>query len=64
VLKIEAIQTAHGEFVDIAKKWIEVSSLQNSAGKSGDSKFINEASEILKALSEQQKKAMGSLLAT
>jgi hypothetical protein len=54
---------AENVFSKIADNWVTVSSLLDRAGKTGNIEFINEASEILKTLSSQEKKAMESLLA-
>jgi len=58
ILQRENIYKAYKEFVDIADRWVEVSGLFDRAGDTQDITYINEASEILVALSGKEKNAM------
>ena len=62
ILKIEELSKSHSMFIEIADLWLEVSTLFYKAGDTGDVKYINKASEILTALSEKEKQAMGLLV--
>lgn len=60
---IEAIDEAHKAFVDIAKDWSEVIALFEKVAKTGDRKYVLEASERLKLLSTAEKEAVEVLTA-
>jgi hypothetical protein len=62
LLKLEIVKEVSMDFDTIAAQWSNVSSLFDSAGITKDIKYINKASEILKELSEMEKKAMEKLI--
>jgi hypothetical protein len=61
LLKIDGINEAHKNFIEIAELWKNVSDLFYQVGETSDVKFINEASEILLSLSEKERIAMEKL---
>ncbi|WP_372365061.1 BtrH N-terminal domain-containing protein [Candidatus Uabimicrobium sp. HlEnr_7] len=61
LLKIEDLKFVHHEFVKIAEKWTIVANLLHKAGDTLNVVYINQASEILLKLSEQEKDAMEHL---
>lgn len=63
LLPSNTIKTAGLEFAGIADKWTEVGALFHKAGKSGDINYIHQASDLLRTLSDQEKKTM-ELLST
>ena len=62
ILKIENINKAQKEFIEIAKMWTEVASHFEKTGETENIKHINKASEILIKLSEKEKQAMELLI--
>jgi hypothetical protein len=58
LLQIEYIDQAYKMFYDIARQWKKVAVLFDKAGKTKNIECINQASEILKELSEKEKIAM------
>lgn len=63
LLKLEKLKTGHEAFVEIAELWTSVSGLFEKVSQTKDFKYIQQASDILKIISEKEKKAM-ELLAT
>lgn len=57
-LPIQEIQETHNEFKELAKLWTNVSELFFQVGETEDITHINEAAQILKAISLREKKAM------
>jgi len=60
--KIKIINDAHDAFVDIASQWSEVIALFEEVSKTGERKFVLQASEKLKKLAVNEKKAVEILL--
>lgn len=63
LLKIEKLKTAYEAFVEIAEFWTSVSQLFDKVGHTKDFSYIQQASDILKAISNKEKEAM-EILAT
>jgi hypothetical protein len=63
LLKLEKLKTGHEAFVEIAELWTSVSGLFGKVSQTKDFKYIQQASDILKIISEKEKKTM-ELLAT
>lgn len=58
ILKLDKIKTAYEAFAEIADLWSSVSQLFEKVGQTKDFEYVQQASGILKALSEKEKKAM------
>ncbi|MCX6223116.1 MAG: BtrH N-terminal domain-containing protein [Bacteroidia bacterium] len=63
LLQLDKLKAGHEAFVEIAALWSSVSDLFEKVGETRDFKYIQQASEILKTISEKEKKAM-EMLAT
>ena len=63
LLKLEKLKTGHEAFVEIAELWTSVSGLFEKVSQTKDIKYIQQASDILKIISEKEKTTM-ELLAT
>ncbi|ASE61050.1 DUF4872 domain-containing protein [Chryseobacterium indologenes] len=63
LLKIEQLQTGYEGFSEIANLWTSVASLFEKASETKDIQYVQEASDILKTLSDKEKKTM-EILAT
>lgn len=63
ILKIDKLKTGHEAFVEIADHWTSVSQLFEKVSQTKGIKYIEQASEILKTISEKEKKTM-EILAT
>jgi len=63
LLKLDKLKTGYEAFMEIATLWSSVSDLFEKVGKTRDFKYIQQASEILKTISEKEKKTM-EMLAT
>lgn len=61
LLHSDIISKAHQEFIQIADHWQKVASLFDRAGKTAEYKYIEEASGLLRVLSEQERNAMTML---
>jgi hypothetical protein len=61
LLKIDGINEAYKDFIEIAQDWKNVSDLFYKVGEISNIKYINEASEILLMLSEKERIAMEKL---
>lgn len=63
LLKLEKLKIGYEAFVEIAELWTTISRLFEKVSQTKDIAYIAEASEILKILSEKEKKTM-EMLAT
>jgi hypothetical protein len=63
ILKQEKLKTGYEAFVEIASLWIAVSELFEKVSQTRDFKYIEQASDILKTISEKEKMAMELLAA-
>ena len=63
LLKLEKLKMGYEAFVEIAELWTSVSELFEKVSQTKDFKYIQQASDILKIISEKEKKTM-ELLAT
>lgn len=63
LLKLDKLKAGHEAFVEIATLWSSISELFEKTGKTKDIKHIQQASEILKTISNKEKSAM-EILAT
>ncbi len=63
LLKLDKIKSGHEAFVEIAELWSSVSQLFEKVSQTKDFKYIQQASDILKTISEKEKKTM-EMLAT
>lgn len=62
LLKLEQLKQGHEAFIEIAKLWKTVSELFEKVSGTKDFQYILQASEILKTISEKEKKAMEILI--
>lgn len=62
LVKLNVLKQVHTEFMDIANMWSEVSSLFVQVSESKDRKYVEQASDILKQISTNEKNAMEKLL--
>jgi hypothetical protein len=63
LLKLDKLKAGHEAFIEIADLWSSVSQLFEKVSQTKDFNFILKASDILKAISDKEKKAM-EVLAT
>lgn len=63
LLKLNKLKEGHEAFLEIAELWTSVSQLFEKGGETKDFKYIQQASEILRAISDKEKKTM-EILAT
>ncbi|MBL7992084.1 MAG: BtrH N-terminal domain-containing protein [Candidatus Kapabacteria bacterium] len=63
LLKLDKLKEGHEAFVEIAELWTLVSQLFEKVSQTKDFKYIQQASNILKTISEKEKKTM-EILAT
>ncbi|MDX2171588.1 MAG: BtrH N-terminal domain-containing protein [Bacteroidota bacterium] len=63
LLKLEKLKTGHEVFVEIADLWTSVSQLFEKVSQTKDFRYIEQASEVLKIISNKEKKTM-EILAT
>lgn len=63
LLKLDKLKTGHEAFVEVADLWTSVSQLFEKVSQTKDFKYIEQASAILKTISEKEKKTM-EILAT
>jgi len=61
LLKLNKLKEGHKAFVEIASLWSSVIDLFEKVSQTKDIKYIQEASAILKVLSEKERMAMGNL---
>lgn len=62
MLKLHKLKSGHEAFVEIAKLWTSVSQLFEKASQTKDFKYIQQASDILRILSNKEKTAMEMLV--
>lgn len=62
LLKLEKLQEGHEAFVDIAASWSIVIELFEQISQTKDLRYVKDASEQLKALSEKERRAMEELI--
>ena len=58
LLKIDKLNKGYEAFTEIATLWISVSQLFDKVGQTKDFKYIQQASDILKTISDKEKKTM------
>jgi hypothetical protein len=63
LLKLDKLKSGHEAFVEIAELWTSVSQLFEKVSQTKDFKYIQQASDILKTISEKEKRIM-EILAT
>lgn len=63
LLKIEKLKTGHEAFTEVALLWTAVSQLFEKVGQTKDITYIQQASDLLKTISEKEKKTMEVLTA-
>jgi hypothetical protein len=63
LLKLDKLKIGHEAFIEIAELWTSVSQLFEKVSQTKDFKCIQQASDILKSISEKEKKTM-EILAT
>jgi hypothetical protein len=63
LLKLDKVKIGYEAFIEIAELWTSVSRLFEKVSQTKDFKYIQQASEILKTISEKEKKTM-EILAT
>ena len=63
LLKKDELKNAYQDFVKIAKAWNQVSDLFLRAAETNEFRYIQEASEVLKAIAESEMVAMQQLSA-
>ena len=61
LLKLEKLKEGYEAFVEIASLWSSVIELFEKVGQTKDFKYIQEASVLLKTLSEKERIAMENL---
>lgn len=61
LLPLSSIKEGWESFADIARLWTTVAQLFEEAGETEDKKYVQQASDILKMLSEKERKAMERL---
>lgn len=62
LLKLDQLKHGHKAFIEIAKLWKTVSELFEKVSETKDFQYILQASQILKMISEKEKKAMEILI--
>ena len=58
LLKLDKLKKGHQAFVEIASLWTSVSELFEKVSQTKDFKYIQQASDILKTISDKEKKTM------
>ena len=61
-LKLDELKSGHKAFIEIAQLWTSVSQLFEKVSKTKDFKYVQQASDVLKTISEKEKKAMELLI--
>ncbi|MEJ7643746.1 MAG: BtrH N-terminal domain-containing protein [Chryseolinea sp.] len=61
LIGIDKLKSGHEAFVEIAALWTSISKLLEKVSQTKDFKYIEQASDILKAISDKEKKTMGIL---
>ncbi|OJV35882.1 MAG: lantibiotic ABC transporter [Bacteroidia bacterium 43-41] len=62
LLKLDKLKVGYEAFVEIAELWTSVSGLFEKVSQTKDFKYIEQASEILKTISDKEKKTMEILV--
>ncbi len=62
LLKIDTLKSGHEAFIEIAELWTSISQLFEKVSQTKDLKYIQQASEILKTLSDKERNAMEILV--
>jgi hypothetical protein len=62
LLKLDQLKTGHEAFIEIATLWTTVSQLFEKVSRTKDFEYIQQASDILKTISDKEKKAMELLV--
>ena len=62
MLKLDELKSGHKAFTEIAEHWTAVSQLFEKVSKRKDFKYVQQASDILKTISEKEKIAMDMLI--
>jgi len=62
LVELDKIREGHESFIEIAELWTSVSQLFEKVSQTKDFKYIEQASEILKIISEKEKKTMELLM--
>jgi len=62
IVPSKELASGHKAYTEIAPLWTRVSGLITEGGKTSDQKYLDEASDILKDISRQEKEAMEILL--
>ena len=62
ILKLDKLKKGHEAFIEIASLWKTVSDLFEAVGDTKDFEYIRQASDILKLISDKEKRAMEMLL--
>lgn len=63
LLKLNDLKIGHEAFIEIAKLWTSVSDLFIKVSETKDIKYVEQASDTLKIISDKEKKAMEVLAA-
>lgn len=58
LLKLDQLKAGHQSFTEIAELWTAIAQLFEKVSQTKDFKYIEQASDILKTLSDKEKKAM------
>lgn len=61
LLQLDQLKTGYEEFIEIAELWTTVSQLFEKVSQTKEMEYIQQASAILKTISEKEKKAMETL---
>lgn len=58
ILKFDKLKSGHEAFIEIAELWTSVARLLENVSRTKDFKYIQQASDVLKTLSDKEKKTM------
>ncbi len=61
LLKLDELKSGHKAFIEIATLWTTVAELFEKVSKTNDFKYVQQAADILKTISDKEKKAMEML---
>lgn len=59
-LKFDKLNAGHEAFIEIAQLWASISQLFEKVSQTKDFKYIQQASDILKTISDKEKKNNGN----
>lgn len=62
LLKLDELKSGHKACIEIAELWTSVAQLFEKVSKTKDFKYVQQASDILKTISDKEKKAMEMLI--